>query len=37
MLIFAIHNEESRADVEKAIGVHFEPHNSLYLGDYWLA
>ena len=37
MLLFGIRDEESRADVEAALGVRFEAHDSLYIGDYWLA
>jgi hypothetical protein len=38
MLIFAIQDQNDRAQVEKALGVCFEPHESLYLGgEYWLA
>lgn len=37
MLIFAIADEADRAAVEAAVGVQFEPHDSLYLGEYWLA
>jgi hypothetical protein len=37
VLIFSIRNEDVRSDVEAALGVRFEPHDSLYLGEYWLA
>ena len=38
MLIFALGSEDDRGEVEKALGVRFELHDSLYRGgDYWLA
>lgn len=37
MMLFAIRDELSRTDVEAALGVRFEAHDSLYIGDYWLA
>jgi hypothetical protein len=36
--IFAIRSESDRHLIEAALGVRFEPHESLYHGgDYWLA
>jgi hypothetical protein len=37
MLLFAIRDEDSRADVEAALGVRFEARDSLTIGDHWLA
>jgi len=38
MHVFAIRNESDRHLIEEALGVRFEPHESLYRGGhYWLA
>ena len=37
MLLFAMRDEGSRADVEAALGVRFEAHDSLTIGSHWLA
>ena len=38
MHLFAIRSESDRHLIEQALGVRFEPHESLYRGgDYWLA
>jgi len=37
MMLFAIRDEVSRADIEAALGVRFEAQDSLYIGNHWLA
>lgn len=37
MLLFAIQDERSRADVEAELGVRFEAQDSLDIGNHWLA